>query len=373
MTNEKLSSSIPKLIMAATLIVMFGGFMGTVGYLITTKDDLKNISTETEQTKNISIYNISFEEIFLKDSELKDFYKPYREINTASGIGKGHPIIFGDLTQDGIDEAVVPVSSGGTAGDTAYAVFSVQNNKLTKLFYNLNTYQVILKIEDGQLIEQTPIFTENDANCCPSFHRYTYYKYNKENNKMEIAKTILKKNDNNLTANEFKNEVVDCKEVSEFKNEDWFSELQKLYTDEFIIKKNKIEADGIIEIGDKEQGCLVDNNFVFIPFYQEWGCGFIMNYNIKDNVLYIPELKIEIKDNHYFTGCATKITSINKDYAEFEGWTGNGGCFSDDYGKYYFNDNTMDIYMGCSRCDMGKDICSELCRDGEGKCYDLEN
>ncbi|MCK5084873.1 MAG: hypothetical protein KAQ64_04430 [Candidatus Pacebacteria bacterium] len=218
MTNEKLSSSIPKLIISVTLIVMIGGLMGTVGYLITKKDDLKNISTETEQTKNISIYDIGFEKIFLKDSELKDFYKPYRETNTASGIGKGHPIIFGDLTQDGIDEAVVPVSSGGTAGDTAYAVFSVQNNKLTKLFYNLNIYQVILKIEDGQLIEQTPFFSENDANCCPSFYRYTYYKYNKENNKMEIAKAILKKNDNNLAANEDKNEV-DISDWQIYKNE----------------------------------------------------------------------------------------------------------------------------------------------------------
>ena len=61
---------------------------------------------------------------------------PLKE-DLAKGLGDGVDsarILYSDLTGDGSEEAVVPIASGGTAGDTAYYVFGYQNGKPTALF-----------------------------------------------------------------------------------------------------------------------------------------------------------------------------------------------------------------------------------------------
>ncbi|MEA1937439.1 MAG: hypothetical protein U9N04_05035 [Patescibacteria group bacterium] len=196
-----------KLILFIVLIVSGGTVFGITGYLLTniagitnTTDiiDVTNVENHKENIENIkqidkqedqkSVRNVDFEKAILEDSHLSYFLKTQTEAGIVPGIGQERSIIFGDLTEDGAEEAIVPISFGGTAGDIAYVVFSYKKNELLNLCYNLDVYQVFLEVRNNKLVERTSNFIEGDADCCPSFYKYKYFKYNGEKNKLEIEK-----------------------------------------------------------------------------------------------------------------------------------------------------------------------------------------
>jgi hypothetical protein len=87
-------------------------------------------------------------------------------------------IIFADLTGDGVDEAVVPISSGGTGGDIAYAVFGDRGGDLEELLQvKPEAGRVTAAVEDGVLVDTQPIYAPEDPLCCPSQLRRTYYRW----------------------------------------------------------------------------------------------------------------------------------------------------------------------------------------------------
>jgi hypothetical protein len=87
-------------------------------------------------------------------------------------------IIFADLTGDGVDEAVVPISSGGTGGDIAYAVFTDRGGHLEELLQvKPEAGRVAAAVEDGVLVETQPVYAPEDPLCCPSQLRRTYYRW----------------------------------------------------------------------------------------------------------------------------------------------------------------------------------------------------
>ena len=85
-------------------------------------------------------------------------------------------IIFADLTGDGADEAVVPISSGGSGGNVAYAVFGYIGGDLEELLVvKPEAGRVTVAAEDGMLVETQPVYAPEDPFCCPSQLRHTYY------------------------------------------------------------------------------------------------------------------------------------------------------------------------------------------------------
>jgi guanyl-specific ribonuclease Sa len=87
-------------------------------------------------------------------------------------------IIFADLTGDGVDEAVVPISTGGSAGNFAYAVFGYQGGDLEELLVaKPEAGRVTVSVEDGVLVETQPIYAPEDPFCCPSQLRHIYYRW----------------------------------------------------------------------------------------------------------------------------------------------------------------------------------------------------
>jgi hypothetical protein len=87
-------------------------------------------------------------------------------------------IIFADLTGDGAEEAVVPISSGGTGGNVAYAVFGYQRGDLEEiLVVKPEAGRVMVAVEDGVLVETQPVYAPEDPLCCPSQLRHTYYRW----------------------------------------------------------------------------------------------------------------------------------------------------------------------------------------------------
>jgi hypothetical protein len=87
-------------------------------------------------------------------------------------------IIFADLTGDGVDEAVVPISSGGSGGDIAYAVFRYQGGDLEELLaVKAEAGRVTVSVQGGALVDTQPVYGPEDPLCCPSELRHTYYRW----------------------------------------------------------------------------------------------------------------------------------------------------------------------------------------------------
>ena len=107
-----------------------------------------------------------------------DFYEVPQVVDLLSSGGEIVPetIIYADLTGDGQDEAVVPVASGGTAGDIGFAVFTLRNGAPEELLAKAEG-RVALDVEEGRLVETQPIYGPDDPNCCPSQLRKIYYRW----------------------------------------------------------------------------------------------------------------------------------------------------------------------------------------------------
>lgn len=115
------------------------------------------------------------------DIEAVDFSQvPAVEDLVAESGGRLLPqeIVFADLTGDGADEAVVPISSGGSGGNVAYAVFGYRGGDLEELLVvRPEAGRVTVSVEDGALVETQPVYAPEDPLCCPSELRHAYYRW----------------------------------------------------------------------------------------------------------------------------------------------------------------------------------------------------
>lgn len=86
-------------------------------------------------------------------------------------------IIYIDLTEDGIDDAIVPISSGGTGGDLAVVVLGYGPDGLGELLRVLprETRSIRATVEEGQLVTTEGIYGPNDPLGDPSGRLRLYY------------------------------------------------------------------------------------------------------------------------------------------------------------------------------------------------------
>jgi hypothetical protein len=86
----------------------------------------------------------------------------------ARGYAGVDRVICADLTGDGRPELAVTFFSGGTAGDTGWAVFVSSGHGWRVAFRQLRAYKVGLYARGGDLVEVQPIYRASDPNCCPT-------------------------------------------------------------------------------------------------------------------------------------------------------------------------------------------------------------
>ncbi|MBF6600896.1 MAG: hypothetical protein IVW36_10350 [Dehalococcoidia bacterium] len=99
-------------------------------------------------------------------------------------------VIYGDLTGDGIDEAVVPLASGGTMGNIAYVVLTPSGSGVSALPLpkgDASSGGVAVSVVGGKLVDTRPQYGPNDPNCCPSMLRKTTYGW--DGGKFVVAST----------------------------------------------------------------------------------------------------------------------------------------------------------------------------------------
>jgi hypothetical protein len=100
-----------------------------------------------------------------------------------SSSGKLEPstIVYADVTGDLREEAVVPISSGGTLGNVAYLVFvnSAGGPRLvlTRTPDRGSAGGLQAAVEDGVLVETAAEYGPSDALCCPSVLKRTSFRW----------------------------------------------------------------------------------------------------------------------------------------------------------------------------------------------------
>jgi hypothetical protein len=107
---------------------------------------------------------------------------PVQTLVQQIGGGEIDPreVVYADLTQDGRDEAIVPVSSGGTLGNLGYVVLTMRSGApaaLLTVVRDRNTIGgITLALEEGRLVKTVGRYGPEDPMCCPSvLVKTTYY------------------------------------------------------------------------------------------------------------------------------------------------------------------------------------------------------
>jgi hypothetical protein len=103
-------------------------------------------------------------------------------------------VIYADLTGDGVEEAVVPISSGGTLGDVAYVVLTPSASGVEELLTSSpsgpNEGGVSVSVADGKLVEMRPVYAAEDPNCCPSMFRRTTFAWDGTKLAQQSSETV---------------------------------------------------------------------------------------------------------------------------------------------------------------------------------------
>ena len=115
-----------------------------------------------------------------------DFAQDDTALITIAQLGSGSvvppDILYADLTGDGREEAIVPISSEGTLGNIAYVVFTKSNGATTPILRRVldrgsAAGGLVMAVTDGELVETIGEFGPDDAFCCPSFLRRTHFRW----------------------------------------------------------------------------------------------------------------------------------------------------------------------------------------------------
>ncbi len=89
-------------------------------------------------------------------------------------------VVYADLTGDGAEDAVVPISSGGTLGDIAFVVLGATGGNTRTLVseYPKGGRGLSVVVFGNKLVVTEAIPGPDDPECCPSQLRKTIYGWN---------------------------------------------------------------------------------------------------------------------------------------------------------------------------------------------------
>jgi hypothetical protein len=109
--------------------------------------------------------------------------------NTLRQLGSGEiairEVLYADLTGDGLEEAIVPITSGGTVGNIAYVVLTMPKTQpsviLTRRLERGSAGGLKMAIETSSgrpvLVETAAEYGAEDSFCCPSMLRRTTFRW----------------------------------------------------------------------------------------------------------------------------------------------------------------------------------------------------
>jgi hypothetical protein len=138
-----------------------------------------------------SIRNVDWNAVIAADPALEVGQvegRPYLAVRGANpGVG-GYPllgdIVYVDMDGDGVEEAAIPLNSGGTAGNLGFVVYR-QAAPAPQLAAWQGGYKLGLQIEAGRLVVRNALYAGWEPNCCPS--GFSFDTYTLENGRLHLA------------------------------------------------------------------------------------------------------------------------------------------------------------------------------------------
>lgn len=99
-------------------------------------------------------------------------------LSTSGGEVTPNSILYADVTGDRVDDAIVPISSGGEGGNIALFVYGYQPSGLVELLRVQPEIRLQAVVDDGQLIVTEPVYGPGDPFGFPSQLAVTTYGWN---------------------------------------------------------------------------------------------------------------------------------------------------------------------------------------------------
>jgi hypothetical protein len=111
-------------------------------------------------------------------------------IDVTGGLYVQDNVLYADLSEDGSEEAIVPLSSGGTLGDVGFLVLAEADGGVEPLLTVTPEFGgIAVSLVDGQLTTIEPVPGPDDPECCPSALRTTVYAWNGSELAVESSNT----------------------------------------------------------------------------------------------------------------------------------------------------------------------------------------
>jgi len=140
------------------------------------RDSEKGAGSDTPKPSTTSAAATSSPSIDIRAVDLANQPDVRDFAQRLSGEVAPEEVVYADLTGDGRDEAVVPISSGGTQGDVGFIVVGYLDGKLKALFSDAPAGgEVRVAVTDGRLVVTLPVYTEGDTSGFPSNIKNVYY------------------------------------------------------------------------------------------------------------------------------------------------------------------------------------------------------
>src|SRR5262245_39379652 len=115
----------------------------------------------------------------IRDVDLEQDEHVRQLASTTGGAPQQEDVWYADLTGDGVEEAVVPLSSEGTAGDLAVVVLTPDGDA-TKSIFEYQAKQgggLAVSVNGDQLVLSEPAPGPDDPECCPTNLRTVVYEW----------------------------------------------------------------------------------------------------------------------------------------------------------------------------------------------------
>ncbi|MEZ4733641.1 MAG: LysM peptidoglycan-binding domain-containing protein [Caldilineaceae bacterium] len=133
-------------------------------------------------TPNTAIRSTDWESVINSDPALTHEVfdgRPYVTVIGAPSGVSGHPltsmVVYGDFDDDCVEEAAIPLDSGGTAGAIGYLVYRAGSPQ-PHLIASGDGYKLALSVSSNRLVVTTAVYAGWEPNCCPSGFAHATYR-----------------------------------------------------------------------------------------------------------------------------------------------------------------------------------------------------
>lgn len=139
------------------------------------------VTTPAQPGGDTSIRSANWDVVLANDPALRVEYRGSDRYVTVddpaapiSGIPQLDQIVYVDMDGDGVEEAAMPLFSGGTAGNIGALIFRM-GARSPVLVDKVGGYKLAVGVEQGRLVVSNALYAGWEPNCCPSGRSYDTY------------------------------------------------------------------------------------------------------------------------------------------------------------------------------------------------------